>query len=44
MEKYRQLLEVFTLEEILERLDLEPEEVLAMLDDLGLLQLDIEPL
>jgi hypothetical protein len=43
-DKYRQLLEVYSLEEILERLEVEPEDVLALLDEQGLLHLDVEPL
>lgn len=35
MEKYQKLLSVYTLEEILDNLDLEPEDVLAILDDQG---------
>lgn len=44
MEKYRQLLEIYTLEEILERIDVEAEDVLALLDEQGLLKLEVIPL
>lgn len=44
MEKYRQLLDVYTLEEILERCDVEAEDVLALLDEQGLLKLEVIPL
>lgn len=44
MNKYRQLLEIYTLEEILERSDVEAEDVLALLDEQGLLNLEVEPL
>jgi len=42
--EYYQLLELYTLEEILERAGITPEEVLAMLDEAGLLNVDVTPL
>jgi hypothetical protein len=44
VERYRQLLDIYTLEEILEIIDVEPEDVLALLDDEGLLKIEVEPL
>lgn len=44
MERYRQLLEVYSMEEILELCGLEPEEVLALLDEQGVLNVEIQPL
>lgn len=44
MDKYRQLLEIYSLEEILERCDVEPEDVLAILDEQGLLTIEVNPL
>lgn len=45
MDRYEKLLEVYTLEQLLELIDLEPVAVLAILDELGYLPEEIvEPL
>lgn len=44
MEKYLKLLEVYTLEEILENVSLEPAELLELLEDMGYEITLLEPL